>query len=185
MDARRRRGGQLDGADRVVAIAAQKDRTALLVDDLPAPRHSRRLAVVTETYPPEVNGVANTAARFVEGLRARNHEIQLVRPRQNRSDHAGEGEGVREVLMRGLPIPRYPTLKMGLPAKQALTAMWARHRPDIVHIVTEGPLGWSALQAAHKLKIPVSSDFRTNTSRCTDNYCEHKWLTAKSGSIYE
>ena len=43
---------------------------------------SLRIAVVTETYPPEVNGVAQTAARFVEGLRARGHEIQLVRPRQ-------------------------------------------------------------------------------------------------------
>ena len=45
-------------------------------------RRSLRIAVVTETYPPEVNGVAVTAARFVEGLRARGHQIQLVRPRQ-------------------------------------------------------------------------------------------------------
>ena len=45
-------------------------------------QRSLRIAVVTETYPPEVNGVATTAARFVEGLRARDHEIQLVRPRQ-------------------------------------------------------------------------------------------------------
>ena len=115
---------------------------SIILEQLPVLKKSLRIAFVTETYPPEVNGVANTAARFVEGLRARNHEIQLVRPRQNRSDHAGDG--MQEVLMRGLPIPRYPGLKMGLPAKRALGALWSRQRPDIVHIVTEGPLGWSA-----------------------------------------
>jgi glycosyltransferase involved in cell wall biosynthesis len=133
-------------------------------------RKSLRVAFVTETYPPEVNGVANTAARFVEGLRARNHEIQLVRPRQSRSDCAGAAAGMEEVLMRGLPIPRYPALKMGLPAKRVLAGLWALQRPDIVHIVTEGPLGWSALQAAHKLRIPVSSDFRTNFHAYSRHY---------------
>jgi glycosyltransferase involved in cell wall biosynthesis len=59
---------------------------------------------------------------------------------------------------------------MGLPAKRALTGLWSRHRPDIVHIVTEGPLGWSALEVAHKLKIPVSSDFRTNFHAYSRHY---------------
>ena len=142
----------------------------IILEHLPVMNKSLRVAFVTETYPPEVNGVANTAACFVEGMRARNHEIQLVRPRQNRADQAGEYAGLQEVLMRGLPIPNYPSLKMGLPAKQALVRMWTRHRPDVVHIVTEGPLGWSALQAALKLKIPVSSDFRTNFHAYSRHY---------------
>ncbi len=129
-----------------------------------------RIAFVTETYPPEINGVANTAAQFVDGLRARNHEIQLVRPRQSRGDLAGESAGFHEVLLRGLPIPRYPGLKMGLPAKRALIRLWSLHRPDVVHIVTEGPLGWSALRAAHTLKLPVSSDFRTNFHAYSRHY---------------
>jgi glycosyltransferase involved in cell wall biosynthesis len=142
----------------------------IMLEHLPVTKKALRVAFVTETYPPEVNGVANTAACFVEGLRARNHEIQLVRPRQNRADQAGGDAGFRQVLMRGLPIPRYPGLKMGLPAKQALISMWSRHRPDVVHIVTEGPLGWSALQAAHKLRLPVSSDFRTNFHAYSRHY---------------
>src|SRR3954465_13976687 len=121
-----------------------------------------RIAFVTETYPPEINGVSLSVARFIEGLRRRNHEIQLVRPRQARADQGGGTREFEQVLMRGLPIPRYPGLKMGLPAKRALTELWSLHRPDLVHIVTEGPLGWSALQAALKLKLPVTSDFRTN-----------------------
>jgi len=142
----------------------------IVLEKLPVMKKALRIAFITETYPPEVNGVANTAVHFVEGLRARNHEIQLVRPRQSRSHRSPDETGFSEVLMRGLPIPRYPDLRMGLPAKRALVRMWSRHRPDIVHIVTEGPLGWSALQAALKLKLPLSSDFRTNFHTYSQHY---------------
>lgn len=134
----------------------------ILIEQLPASRRSLRLAVVSETYPPEINGVALSLSRFVEGLRKRHHDIQLIRPRQLPAEQPACGNGFAEVLTGGVPIPRYPNLKMGLPAKRALIRQWTLHRPDIVHIVTEGPLGWSALQAALKLKIPVCSDFRTN-----------------------
>lgn len=134
----------------------------ILFEQLPAVRRSLRLAIVTETYPPEVNGVSLSLARLVEGLRERNHDIQLVRPRQYRADEAAGDEGYAEVLTGGMPIPRYPNLKMGFPARNLLLRQWTLRRPDIVHIVTEGPLGWSALQAAQKLKIPLTSDFRTN-----------------------
>lgn len=72
--------------------------------------------------------------------------------------------------MRGLPIPRYPNLRMGVPSKRALVQLWATHRPDVVHIATEGPLGWSALQAALHLKLPVCSDFRTNFHAYSQHY---------------
>jgi glycosyltransferase involved in cell wall biosynthesis len=126
------------------------------------PRRSLRIAVVTETYPPEVNGVAATIASFVAGLRNRSHEIQLIRPRQDKSQLPDNDGRFHEVLMRGLPIPNYPHLKMGLPSKRALVDVWKLRRPDLVHIVTEGPLGWSSIQAATKLRIPMCSDFRTN-----------------------
>jgi len=129
-----------------------------------------RIAVVTETYPPEVNGVAGTIAKVVEGLRERGHELQLVRPRQGRDDVARVQEGFAEMLMRGLPIPRYPELKMGLPAKRALIRRWSFERPDVVHLATEGPLGWSALQAARHLRLPVVSEFRTNFHAYSQHY---------------
>jgi glycosyltransferase involved in cell wall biosynthesis len=59
---------------------------------------------------------------------------------------------------------------MGLPAKRALERLWTYRRPDVVHIVTEGPLGWSALRAALKLRIPVVSDFRTNFHAYSRHY---------------
>ena len=148
----------------------------LLSEQLPGAGSSLRIAVVTETYPPEVNGVALTVSRFIEGLRKRNHDIHLLRPRQSQMESADDSPNFREVLMRGLPIPRYPGLKMGLPARRSIERLWTLHRPDLVHIVTEGPLGWSALQASIKLRIPVCSDFRTNFHAYSQHY-GMGWLT--------
>ena len=69
-----------------------------------------------------------------------------------------------------MPIPRYPELKLGLPSKKTLVKTWTSRRPDVVHIATEGPLGWSALQAAKVLKLPVTSDFRTNFQSYSKHY---------------
>ena len=143
-----------------------EEAAEILVEQFLGARRTLRIAVVTETYPPEVNGVALSAARFVDGLRRRNHEIQLVRPRQDRSDRASG----QEILTLGMPIPRYPDLRMGLPASGALVRLWRRTRPDVVHVLTEGPLGWSALGAARKLKLPVVSDFRTNFHTYSGHY---------------
>jgi glycosyltransferase involved in cell wall biosynthesis len=145
----------------------------LLVDNFPANRRSLRVAVVSETYPPEVNGVAVTLAKVVDGLRAANHAIQLIRLRQSGTDTACQDEthaGYQEVLMRGFPIPRYPELRMGMPSKSALIRLWQLKRPDIVHIATEGPLGWSALRAAMYLRLPVSTDYRTNFQSYSTHY---------------
>lgn len=146
------------------------ERDRLLVENYLPPTQSLRIAVVTETWPPEVNGVAITLSRLVHGLCARGHAIQLIRPRQDKHETAMADEEMSELLLRGLPIPRYPQLKLGLPSKKALVRAWTLRRPDLVHIATEGPLGWSALQAARRLRLPVTSDFRTNFHSYSKHY---------------
>ena len=138
------------------------DTATFHLESLRPAKPSWRIAYITETYPPDINGVAMTVAKTVETLRSRGHELQLIRPR-NATDPAGHGpDPMQEFLVRGAPIPLYKQLKLGLPAKRALIQLWSRRRPDLVHIATEGPLGWSALQAARKLRLPVCTDFRTN-----------------------
>ncbi|MEY4446997.1 MAG: hypothetical protein RLZZ433_12 [Pseudomonadota bacterium] len=144
--------------------------TPIVLEDYPASRPSLRIAVVTETWPPEVNGVAVTLAKLVQSLSHRNHDVQLIRPRQTKGDTPLRDSSLEEVLMRGMPIPRYPELKLGLPSKKTLVKTWTLRRPDVVHIATEGPLGWSALQAAKVLKLPVTSDFRTNFQSYSKHY---------------
>ena len=146
------------------------DGADIVLQHYPAAARKMRVAMVTETYPPEINGVAMTMGRIVSGLQARGHTVQLIRPRQHPKDHPAEQPLFEEVLQRGVPIPRYDALKLGLPAKQALMRLWATRRPDIVHVVTEGPLGWSALTAASKLKLPVTTDFHTNFHSYSAHY---------------
>lgn len=121
------------------------------------------IEVITETYPPEINGVAHTISMLVNGLRKSHHSVNVIRPRQP-SDRVlpVAGTSVKDILVNSFPIPLYNELRMGFPAKKMLIRRWINKKPDIVHIATEGPLGWSAARAALELKIPVTSDFRTN-----------------------
>ena len=146
------------------------DAAEFTCQTLPSMRPQLRIAVVTETYPPEVNGVAITLGRLVNGLQARNHQIQLIRPRQHADDQPHPTATLSEHLQRGIALPHYEGLKMGLPAKGALTRLWTMQRPDVVQIATEGPLGWSALAAANKLRLPVASDFHTNFHSYSNHY---------------
>ncbi|HEX8963176.1 MAG TPA: glycosyltransferase family 1 protein [Rhodocyclaceae bacterium] len=127
------------------------------------------MALVTETFPPEVNGVAMTLGRLAQGLQERGHAVELVRPHQP-EPCAGSGGTLDEILVPGLPIPGYGGLRFGLPATATLRAAWRRSPPDIVHVATEGPLGWSAVRAARSLQLPVSSGFHTNFDAYSRHY---------------
>jgi glycosyltransferase involved in cell wall biosynthesis len=116
------------------------------------------LHLVTETFPPEINGVSMTLGRLMDGLQQRNYQVRVIAPR--RKDRNGMEMPV--TMVAGLPIPRYPELRFGLPAHRSLRRIWHNERPDIVHIATEGPLGWSALRVARQLNIPTVSSFHTN-----------------------
>ncbi|KRG41319.1 glycosyl transferase [Stenotrophomonas panacihumi] len=126
-----------------------------------------RYAIVTETYPPEVNGVALTVQGLETGLRSRGHAVQVIRPRQP-ADAANADDTT--LLVRGASLPRYPGLRFGLPATQRLTRHWQQQRPDAVYIATEGPLGWSAMRAARRLGIPVASGFHTRFDEYLPEY---------------
>lgn len=114
-------------------------------------------AIVTETWPPEINGVALTVRGLQQGLRRRGHRVDVVRPRQ----HPGHTPDAHELLVRGVPLPHYPGLKFGLASARRLRQAWSEDRPDAIYIATEGPLGWSALRAARRLSIPVASAVHT------------------------
>ena len=128
---------------------------------------SLRIALVTETWPPEVNGVALSCWHLAQRLDGKGITVQLVRPHQV-ADH-GDGptsppvlEGGHQVLVPGLAIPFYPGLRLGLPVGRRLMDSWRDWQPQLVHIATEGPLGMAALWAARRLGLPVVSDYHTH-----------------------
>jgi glycosyltransferase involved in cell wall biosynthesis len=145
----------------------------------PGARSPLRVAVVTETYPPEINGVARTVGLMVEALCERGHEVQLVRPRQRDEPASSPDEGPDQRLVAGIPIPFYRHLQMGIARPGMLQSEWTKWRPDVVHVVTEGPLGWAAVSAAKRLRIPVCSDFHTNFH----SYSRHYGLGVFAGVV--
>ena len=141
----------------------------ILIESFEGRSPSLRIAIVTETFPPEINGVAMTLGRIVQGLIARGHLVQVVRPRQARESGIAPAD-MEEVLARGAALPNYGELRFGLPAKNRLVRLWTEKRPDVVHVVTEGPLGWSAVAAARKMHIAVTSSFHTNFHSYSSHY---------------
>lgn len=119
-----------------------------------------RIAYVTETFPPDINGAALAAARSVQALRAAGHALQLIRPRQ-----PGEAprRDAQEWRCAGGAVPLYPALHYGWATPVALRALWQGDGllPDLVHVATPGPLGWAALRAARALGLATSADFCT------------------------
>ena len=133
-------------------------------------RAALHITVVTETYPPEINGVANTMRHLVAGLTDRGHHLHLVRPRQG-TDAGGAGDPrPGETLVPGLPIPGYRGLRFGLPVFARLRRLWQVERPDLIYIATEGPLGHAALKAAVALAIPTATGFHTQFEQYSRHY---------------
>src|SRR5262245_13386565 len=122
----------------------------------------RHICIVSETYPPEVNGVAMTLAHLVDGMRGPGHTVSVVRPRQQPSDRPSDRGDSQITVVPSLPIPGYKGVQVGLPVPGLLQGCWTQHRPDVVYVATEGPLGWSAVRTAKRLRIPVFSGFHTN-----------------------
>jgi len=135
-----------------------------------------RVAFVSETYPPEVNGVSLTIARSVRHMRRAGHDVLLVRPRQ-----PGESRGASadEWRTRGVRIPMYPDLRLGLATSATLSRRLECFDADLVHVATQGPLGRAAVAAAARLGIPTTSDFRTNFHV----YCAHYGAAFARGAI--
>jgi len=131
------------------------------------------LALVTETYQPEINGVAMTLSRLVDGLAQRGHRVTIIRPRQRHESprfSVTQRLACRQVRLPGVPMPGYPQLRIGLPAGRRLRQQWALNRPDLVHVATEGPLGASAIGTAQRMGLPVTSSFHTNFDQYTRDY---------------
>ncbi len=125
-----------------------------------------RITLVTETYVPEINGVAKTLERLVNELARRGHALHIVRPRQQQDG----ASSYPETRVRGLPIPGYSGLQFGMPAGGKLKKLWQDTSPDIIYVATEGPLGSSAIRTANALDIPVVSGFHTNFHTYSKHY---------------
>lgn len=121
-----------------------------------------KIDIVTDTFAPDVNGVAMTLGRLTDGLRQRGHRVHVI--------HTGESAGPGETCSASVPLPGYKEVRVGLPEPFKLRNRWLKKRPDAIYVATESPLGKSALKAANALGIPVASGFHTNFHQYMEQY---------------
>lgn len=118
-----------------------------------SPDRPLHIEVVTDTYVPDINGVALSLGRLCKGLRERGHRVEVVR-----SGRGNEGEA----SVPWWPLPGYWEIKVGQPLPGFFRRRWTENRPDVIYVAIETPLGFSATSAALKLGIPVLGGFHTN-----------------------
>ena len=93
-----------------------------------------------------------------------------MRPAQHPQEQPATGDSLEELLTGGVGIPGYTGLRFGMPSGRALARAWHRRPVDVVHIDTEGPLGWSALATARRLGLPTMTSFHTNFHQYSRHY---------------
>jgi phosphatidylinositol alpha 1,6-mannosyltransferase len=127
-----------------------------------------RIAYVTESFPPDVNGVASTAMRVAEQLILRGHQPMVIAPapasRWTAVDH-----GFPVVRVPAVGLPLYPGFRVGLPGPVVHAAM-ARFRADLVHLAGPVILGASGCGAARRLGLPAIAVYATDLAAYARTY---------------
>jgi glycosyltransferase involved in cell wall biosynthesis len=124
-----------------------------------------RVALICETFLPNVNGVVTTICRILEHLQAEGHEAMLLAPQGAPKDYAG----AEIVPLNGLPFPLYPELAV-TPPQFGMTAHLRRFRPDVVHLVGPVVVGAVAPTIARNLRVPLVSSYHTDFGAYAAHY---------------
>ncbi len=120
------------------------------------------IEVVTDTFAPDINGVAFSLNRLCCGLRERGHRVEIIR--------SGKSHGESETSVWSWALPGYMEVKVGAPWPGNIRRRWQKNRPDVVYVAIETPLGFSAANAAIRLGIPIVGGFHTNFHEYLQKY---------------
>ncbi len=130
----------------------------------------RSVAVVTESFYPQINGVTNSVARVLEHLAHRGLEATVIAPAGPPSDPGCESfAGFPVIRVPSAPMPRYPDLRVALPWP-GLQAMLAVIDPDVVHLADPTVLGAQGARAASKLGLPSVAIYQTDYAGFAGRY---------------
>jgi glycosyltransferase involved in cell wall biosynthesis len=129
-----------------------------------------RIALFSETYLPQHNGVALILDRLVNHLSGLGHDVFIAAPEAGVEGTVNVPPRVELVRAPGVPLPRYPDLRIAAPFSRRVSEAVRRFRPDVVHVVTEYSLGLIGLRAARELGVPAVASFHTNIPRYLPYY---------------
>ncbi|GAB2628563.1 glycosyltransferase family 1 protein [Nocardioides ginkgobilobae] len=124
-----------------------------------------RVAIVTESFLPSVNGVAGTVRHVVDRLVATGHKVIVVAPGPGPTSYGQ----VQVVRVRSMALPGYRAFPLGLPDPQVHHAIEA-FRPDVVHLASPILLGAVGLRVARRLDVPSVAVFQTDVAGFARQY---------------
>ncbi len=156
----------MDGRLEIIEWAANRNFSMLaphVTDEsksTTSPREARsmRLALVTDAWAPQTNGVVRTLMRTRDELTAMGHAVEVISPD----------------LFNGFPCPTYPEIKLAFLPGRKIARTMAAFRPNAIHIATEGPLGHAARGYClsegtafhHRLSHALSRNMSRRASPC-------------------
>jgi phosphatidylinositol alpha 1,6-mannosyltransferase len=123
-----------------------------------------RVAIITESFPPDVNGVAHCVVRVAELLAARGHQPLVIAPKPPRAPCEGKDSGpfpYPVVRVPAVPLPGYPSFRLGLPSRQLRHAL-VKHGTEVVHLASPVMLGAYGAAVATRLGLPMVAVFQTD-----------------------
>ncbi|MFF8033154.1 MULTISPECIES: glycosyltransferase family 4 protein [unclassified Streptomyces] len=127
-----------------------------------------RVVIVTESFPPDVNGVAHCALQTARHLVERGHDPVVVAP-ATAGDEPDAGAPCPVVRVPSLPLPGYPQVRVALPSRR-LTAAIAAHRADVVHLASPFVLGVRGMAAAARSGLPAVAVYQTDLAGYARTY---------------
>jgi glycosyltransferase involved in cell wall biosynthesis len=104
-----------------------------------------KLAIVTDAWRPQVNGVVTTLSRTSAALAALGHGVEVFSPDGHRT----------------LPCPTYPEIRLAVLPRKRLGAALERYQPDAIHVATEGPLGMAAVAHCRANRLEFTTSYHT------------------------
>ncbi len=130
-----------------------------------------RVAIVAESFLPQVNGVSNSVIRVLEHLRRCGHEALVIAPDTPRGEPAADRvyDGIRVHRVPSRMFPRVTTLPLGLPLPRILRVLRG-FEPDVVHLASPALLGYGGLRAAKRLGVPTVAVYQTDVPGFAASY---------------
>ncbi len=112
----------------------------------------KKILFVTDAWAPQVNGVVRVQDAYLERLRARGYEVKVIEPSQ----------------FRTVPLPMYPEIRLALSSRRRIARVIDEFRPDAIHLMTEGPLGFAARGVCKRRGIPFTTWYHTHLQLYVD-----------------
>ncbi|MGV0769349.1 glycosyltransferase family 4 protein [Mycobacterium syngnathidarum] len=130
-----------------------------------------RVAIVAESFLPNVNGVTNSVLRVIEHLRRTGHEVLVIAPDTPRGQPPADRvhDGVRVHRVPSRMFPKVTSLPLGVPRPRMVNVLRG-FDPDVVHLASPALLGWGGVHAARHLGVPTVAVFQTDVAGFAESY---------------